>query len=116
MASERANFNRLVFCSRLKPVYIGTILLNSLCLVLMALVKAKVVVIILSAISGIIYCTIVTIPYMLIAHYHVKKTVSCAFFHVGYPILEHWQKITLGRIDFLLFVSVSSRQKWQTTF
>lgn len=68
---------KIIKCLGLKCVYIGTICLDSLCLILMAVVKDKIIVIILSAISGIIYCTIVTIPYMLIAHYHVKKT-----FHV----------------------------------
>ncbi|KAK7601679.1 hypothetical protein V9T40_009120 [Parthenolecanium corni] len=56
-----------------KKVYVGTILLDAVCLLAMALHKTKWFVIILSAMSGVIYCSTFTIPYMLVAHYHSKN-------------------------------------------
>lgn len=60
----------------MKKVYVGTILLDAVCLLAMALHKTKWFVIILSAMSGVIYCSTFTIPYMLVAHYHSKNMVS----------------------------------------
>lgn len=43
---------------------------------LMALVKHKMGVIVFSWTAGVMYSTLFTMPYLLIAHYHAKGTVS----------------------------------------
>lgn len=43
---------------------------------LMALTKAKISVIVFSWAAGVMYSTLFTIPYLLVAHYHAQGTVK----------------------------------------
>lgn len=61
---------------RLKKVYVGNILLDAVSLVLMAVFRNKIAVIILSAFCGVLYATLFTVPYILIAHYHATDVVN----------------------------------------
>lgn len=54
----------------LKKVYVGSILVDAVALLLMAAFRNKIAVIILSALCGVLYATLFTVPYILIAHYH----------------------------------------------
>lgn len=42
----------------------------------MALTKAKISVIVFSWAAGVMYSTLFTIPYLLVAHYHAQGTVN----------------------------------------
>ncbi|XP_071040438.1 solute carrier family 45 member 4 isoform X2 [Parasteatoda tepidariorum] len=59
-----------------KPVYIGGQLVYSFGMVIMALTRHKVAVILLSPTAGIMYSTLFTMPYLLIAHYHCNNQFS----------------------------------------
>lgn len=59
-----------------KRVYIGGLLFYSTGMCLMALTKAKSSVIIFSWAAGVMYSTLFTMPYLLIAHYHSEGTVN----------------------------------------
>lgn len=65
-------------CFRARPVYVGGLLVYSLGMLLMAVTKHKVGVIIFSWTAGVMYSTLFTMPYLLVAHYHSKETV-CKF-------------------------------------
>ncbi|XKL66956.1 hypothetical protein PGB90_010376 [Kerria lacca] len=54
----------------LKRIYLCSILLDSVSLLLIALLKNKFAVIVLSVSCGIFYATLFTVPYILVAHYH----------------------------------------------
>ncbi|KAF7266420.1 hypothetical protein GWI33_020251 [Rhynchophorus ferrugineus] len=56
-----------------KRVYVGGLLTYSVGMALMALVKNKVGVILFSWTAGVMYSTLFTMPYLLIAHYHAKS-------------------------------------------
>lgn len=60
----------------LKKVYISSILLDAVSLVMMAVFRNKIAVIILSAFCGILYSTLFTVPYILIAHYHATDVFA----------------------------------------
>lgn len=52
------------------------ILLESISLLLLAVLEDKISVFVLSASCGIFYATLFTVPYILIAHYHATDVVS----------------------------------------
>lgn len=58
-----------------KRVYICGLLFYSCGMCLMALTKAKASVIIFSWCAGVLYSTLFTMPYLLIAHYHSEGIV-----------------------------------------
>lgn len=60
---------------RAKNVYVGGLLVYSTGMMLMALTKHKVGVILFSWTAGVMYSTLFTMPYLLVAHYHAKGTV-----------------------------------------
>ncbi|XP_065169372.1 proton-associated sugar transporter A isoform X2 [Atheta coriaria] len=57
-----------------KRVYVGGLLVYSSGMCLMALTKHKVGVIIFSWTAGVMYSTLFTMPYLLVAHYHTTGT------------------------------------------
>lgn len=63
-------------CSRAKTVYVGGLLFYSLGMFLMAATHHKVGVIVFSWTAGVMYSTLFTMPYLLIAHYHEHNVVS----------------------------------------
>lgn len=67
---------KLIARYRAKPVYVGGLLFYSACMTLMALTKHKIGVIIFSWGAGVMYSTLFTMPYLLVAHYHAQGIVS----------------------------------------
>ncbi|XP_017467325.1 PREDICTED: proton-associated sugar transporter A-like [Rhagoletis zephyria] len=57
-----------------KVVYVGGLLFYSIGMTLMALTRAKASVIIFSWTAGVMYSTLFTMPYLLVAHYHSMGT------------------------------------------
>ncbi|KAK5649374.1 hypothetical protein RI129_000403 [Pyrocoelia pectoralis] len=57
-----------------KYIYVGGLLVYSSGMLLMAITKHKVGVIIFSWTAGVMYSTLFTMPYLLVAHYHAKNT------------------------------------------
>lgn len=60
----------------IKRVYIGSQLIYSCGMFLMGYFRHRVAVILLSAVSGILYSTLFTMPYLLISQYYASNTVS----------------------------------------
>jgi len=56
-------------------VYVSGLLLDSLGMLLMALTRHRYAVIVFSAAAGVMYSTLFTVPYLLVAHYHASGTV-----------------------------------------
>ncbi|KAF2889054.1 hypothetical protein ILUMI_17119 [Ignelater luminosus] len=65
---------RLISRFRAKPVYVGGLLVYSLGMLFMAITKHKIGVIVFSWTAGVMYSTLFTMPYLLVAHYHAKDT------------------------------------------
>lgn len=59
-----------------KKTYVGGLLFNSIGMTIMALTRARISVIVFSATAGVMYSTLFTMPYLLVAHYHSNGTVS----------------------------------------
>lgn len=72
----RSHLYSLILFHRAKPVYIGGLLFYSCGMTLMALTRAKSSVIVFSWAAGVMYSTLFTMPYLLIAHYHSSGVVS----------------------------------------
>jgi len=62
---------------RAKPVYIGGQLVYSCGMVCLALTRSKVGVLLFSLTAGVMYSTLFTMPYLLVAHYHETDTIQC---------------------------------------
>lgn len=60
----------------IKRVYIGSQLIYAIGMLLMGYLRHRFAVIILSAVAGILYSTLFTIPYLLISQYHSANTVD----------------------------------------
>jgi solute carrier family 45, member 1/2/4 len=71
--------DKLIWRFRAKRVYIGGLLFYSASMTLMALTKHKVGVIVFSWGAGVMYSTLFTMPYLLVAHYHSNGVVSFIF-------------------------------------
>lgn len=69
-------FFLFVFNQGIKRVYIGSQLIYAIGMLLMGYVKHRIGVIVLSAVAGILYSTLFTIPYLLISKYHTSNTVD----------------------------------------
>jgi hypothetical protein len=61
---------------RAKKVYVGGLLVYSSGMLLMAVTKHKIGVILFSWTAGVMYSTLFTMPYLLVAHYHACGTVN----------------------------------------
>lgn len=67
---------KLVKKFRARPVYAGGQLVYSIGMVFMALARSKLGVIVFSCSAGIMYSTLFTMPYLIVAHYHETDTYS----------------------------------------
>ncbi|XP_060526488.1 proton-associated sugar transporter A isoform X2 [Cylas formicarius] len=65
---------RLISRFKAKRVYVGGLLVYSSGMGLMALTKNKIGVILFSWTAGVMYSTLFTMPYLIVAHYHAKGT------------------------------------------
>lgn len=68
---------RLIKRFRARKVYIGGLLFYCSGMTMMALTKHRVGVILFSWTAGVMYSTLFTMPYLLVAHYHSEGIVSC---------------------------------------
>lgn len=69
------HFNLLLTEFRAKPVYMTGQLVYCVGMIMMAATRHKVGVIIFSLTAGIMYSTLFTMPYLLVAHYHSSQVV-----------------------------------------
>ena len=67
---------KLVKKFRAKPVYVGGQLVYCVGMIFMALTRTKWGVLVFSWSAGIMYSTLFTMPYIIVAHYHETNTVS----------------------------------------
>ncbi|KAL7637240.1 UNVERIFIED_CONTAM: hypothetical protein RMT77_011952 [Armadillidium vulgare] len=67
---------KLVKRFRARPVYVCGQLVYSLGMIFMATLRHKTAVILFSCSAGIMYSTLFTMPYLLVAHYHASGTFS----------------------------------------
>lgn len=70
----------------IKRVYIGSQLIYATGMILMGYLRHRVAVIILSAVAGILYSTLFTIPYLLISKYYSSNSVCILFFSFLLPL------------------------------
>ncbi|XP_032309738.1 proton-associated sugar transporter A isoform X2 [Drosophila ananassae] len=66
--------DKLIARFRAKHVYVGGLIFYSIGMALMALTRAKLSVLIFSWTAGVMYSTLFTMPYLLVAHYHNLST------------------------------------------
>jgi hypothetical protein len=64
----------------IKRVYIGSQVIYAIGMLLMGYLRNRIAVIVLSAVAGILYSTLFTIPYLLISKYHTSTTVNSFVF------------------------------------
>lgn len=69
--------DKLVKKFRAKPVYIGGQLVYTVGMIMMALTRSKWGVLVFSWAAGVMYSTLFTMPYLLVAHYHETDTIQC---------------------------------------
>lgn len=77
-----------------KRVYIGGQLIYSVGMIIMAAARHPAAVILLSPTAGVMYSTLFTMPYLLIAHYHCMQKVSTRTTHSfdSKNVLQYRQK------------------------
>ena len=80
---------KLVKKFRAKPVYVGGQLVYCVGMIFMALTRTKWGVLFFSWSAGIMYSTLFTMPYIIVAHYHETNTVCKNMRLYDYK----WQKI-----------------------
>lgn len=69
------------FYFRAKRIYIGGLLFYSCGMCMLALTRAPSCVIIFSWCAGVMYSTLFTMPYLLVAHYHSEGCVCISLLH-----------------------------------
>ena len=69
--------DKMVARFRAKPVYVGGQLVYSLGMVCLALTRSKWAVLVFSCSAGVMYSTLFTMPYLLVAHYHETDSIQC---------------------------------------
>jgi solute carrier family 45 protein 1/2/4 len=62
-----------------KVVYVGGLLTFSLGMGVLATIQEKWAVLVFSASAGVMYATLYTMPFLLVAQYHSNGSVSCKF-------------------------------------
>jgi solute carrier family 45, member 1/2/4 len=67
---------KLISRYRAKRVYVGGLLFYCGSMTLMAMTRSKFGVIVFSWGAGVMYSTLFTMPYLLVAHYHAQGVVS----------------------------------------
>ena len=75
---------KLVKRFRAKPVYIGGQLVYSIGMIFMAISRSTWGVILFSWSAGIMYSTLFTMPYLIVAHYHETDCVSIKFVNMSF--------------------------------
>ena len=65
----------MLVVSEAKPVYIVGQLVYTVGMILLGLWRSKVAVFLFSPTAGVMYSTLFTMPYLLVAHYHSNDTV-----------------------------------------
>ena len=68
-----------VFPEGIKRVYIGSQVIYAIGMLLMGVFRHRLAVIVLSAVAGVLYSTLFTIPYLLISQYHASASVGLCF-------------------------------------
>lgn len=68
---------KLVKTFRARPVYMGGQLIYSIGMVAMAMTKSRWGVLVFSCSAGVMYSTLFTMPYLLVAHYHETDQFQC---------------------------------------
>jgi len=63
-------------------VYIGGQLVYTVGMIIMACTRNRITAIILSPSAGIMYATLFTMPYLLLANYHTNGQVRYAYIHL----------------------------------
>ena len=69
----------------IKQVYIGSQLIYATGMLLMGYLRHRIAVIVLSAVAGVLYSTLFTIPFLLISKYYTSNTVrsyTLSFFYL----------------------------------
>jgi len=69
--------DKLVKKFRAKPVYIGGQLVYTIGMIMMAITRSKWGVLVFSWSAGVMYSTLFTMPYLLVAHYHETDQIQC---------------------------------------
>lgn len=69
--------DKMVARFRARPVYVGGQLVYSVGMVCLALTRTKWAVLVFSWTAGVMYSTLFTMPYLLVAHYHETDTIHC---------------------------------------
>lgn len=100
--------DKLIWRFKAKRVYIGGLLFYSASMTLMALTKHKVGVIIFSWGAGVMYSTLFTMPYLLVAHYHSNGVVSFTNLKL---IIQKFRKARIILIYFLTVLTLGNRRK-----
>lgn len=99
--------SKILFIFRAKRVYITGLLIYSIGMFFMAVTKHKIGVILFSWTAGVMYSTLFTMPFLLVAHYHAKGVVSIIFqiyaiiFHIrfGLYLMEfQWRSLLTSRL------------------
>ena len=99
---------KLVKRFRAKPVYIGGQLVYSIGMIFMAIARSKWGVILFSWSAGIMYSTLFTMPYLIVAHYHETDCVSISI------KLKHYLYIIFCIKIFLINLQYSEEDKNKT--
>lgn len=94
-------------------MYIGGLLFYCTGMSLMALTRARASVIIFSWAAGVMYSTLFTMPYLLVAHYHAQGTVSeirFFFYFIKFAGISH---SFLPFLNFSLKFTLMVKQNWE---
>ncbi|XP_042206291.1 LOW QUALITY PROTEIN: membrane-associated transporter protein-like [Homarus americanus] len=75
-----------------KPVYVCGQLVYSVGMVFMAALRHPAAVIIFSCCAGVMYSTLFTMPYLLVAHYHASETIKCEDVWLVTKIRHLWSR------------------------
>lgn len=67
------------FSEGIKRVYIGSQVIYAIGMLLMGVFRHRLAVIVLSAVAGVLYSTLFTIPYLLVSQYHASTSVGLCF-------------------------------------
>ncbi|XP_077994123.1 membrane-associated transporter protein-like [Glandiceps talaboti] len=79
---------KLVYRIGAKPVYISNILFYSVGMAILAIARTPAAVIVLSITAGVMYATIFTMPFLILAHYHSSDTVNRISIHTTMIVFE----------------------------
>ena len=93
---------------RAKPVYMGGQLVYTVGMICMATSRSKLGVIIFSWTAGIMYSTLFTMPYLLVAHYHASQIVGSFSLSLSLSFSTHILILILIWILILILIGMIS--------